>query len=133
MDMDDIANLMREVRERDLERLGRHPTASPQTNSMTPETLRKELIEEQKIAKFTSRQKGHAPKYRSTSGDLMCSQDHDHAEAAKSLPSDYIRVFKTVVTNEYIPSLKGLDSLKPITLKQLLVGTVHRRNYVVLR
>jgi hypothetical protein len=125
--MDSLTSLLKEVA------VGGHPSKPSQSEEITPETLQKELVEEQNNAKAAARQKGHVPKYRLSREDLIKSQQQDHDTVTKKLPDDYIRAYKTVVTNEYIPCLKGLDSLKPITLKDLLVGIIHRRNYIVVR
>ncbi|CRG90880.1 Desmoplakin [Talaromyces islandicus] len=125
--MDSLTSFVKKVA------LGGHPSKPPQSEEITPESLQKELIAEHENAKLAAQHKGQMPKYRCSHETLIKGQEQDQDTAAKKLPDDYIRAYKTVVTNEYIPSSKGFDNLKPITLKDLLVGTIHRRNYIVLR
>lgn len=125
--MDPLTNFLTEVA------LGQRPSKPPQPEEITTESLQKELVQEQKNAKLAARQKGQPFRNRYTRDELIDSHKQDLALSNKRLSNEYVRAFKTVVSYEYKPSLKGLDTLTPITFKDLLVGIVHRNNYVVLR
>lgn len=124
--MDMIQNTMRQLS------LGQDAAgARPMT---TLDSLKEDLLKEQNNAALSAKQKGQKPHHRIPRMVLLFNH-YQLMDAQREAKIGEGRIWfpRTLVTNEYRPSNRNFIDLKPITVKDLFVETVHSDYYIVLR
>jgi hypothetical protein len=100
------------------------------------DSLEEALRREQENAAISARQKGHRPSHRRPRMMLLLSHYRAIAETQRqkaNAAEGMAWVSQTFITNEYQPSYRNFTDLRRITIKDLLVETVHSDSYLVLR